>query len=244
MLAKEDLVKAGAGALLSTIVTVLFAQARIYFEAKWILLSLFFLTANFAIYAGLVAYRRTEAKHQDALDTIKTSNETLKSLELAIKSHIRFTWILSSEQLMLIEREKTPNCKSIWILTGDPSDDTGTSPWVQIIRNNLADGIKYTYVCLEKTGILGGINGLKETFRNHHDLCDVIIIDRDEYERFPYSHIVVYDPNNDGGEMDCYGEINAPEKGCWLRLTTTERDFVIDRLAKHAPKAKNISNCK
>ncbi|HEV8241528.1 MAG TPA: hypothetical protein VGS57_19355, partial [Thermoanaerobaculia bacterium] len=119
--------------------------------------------------------------------------------------------------------------------------DTGTSPWVPVIRDNLNSGIKYTYVCLQHGGVQGAINDLRGVFRDFESLCQIVILDQIEFERYPYRHIVIYDPCNQGGEMDCYAEINAPERGFWLKLKREERNSVISRATSHLPLAKPIA---
>jgi hypothetical protein len=237
---KEDLIKAGAGALLTTVVTVAFAYARTFFEVKWIIFSIFAITANFAIYAGLTAFYRSESKHQDSLEVLKSVQERMLNLELAITNRLKFKWILSVEQLQALEKAKKKS-HEIWILTEDPSDDTGNSSWVPVIQDNLKNDIKYIYLCLRNSGVRGAINDLKDVFRDYPNSCDVVILDTDEFERFPYRHIVIYDPYNLGGEVDCYAEINAPEKGCWLQLPKAERHSVIGRATDLVAKAKNIN---
>ncbi len=238
---REDIIKLIPTALLTTLVTVAFAYVRTFFETKWVIFSIFFITANFAIYAGLIAYYKTESKHQETLDLLKAVREDLEGFKLAIKSQLKFTWIISSEQLQIVEKSKN-KCTVIWILTEDPSDDTGTSPWVPVIQENLSNGIKYTYLCLNHKGIRGAINALKDVFRDFPESCNIVLVDQDEFEHFPYQHIVIYDPNNQSGEMDCYAEIKAPEKGCWLQLTKDERNYVINRASKLVNQSQKISS--
>lgn len=240
---KDKLITLGAGAVLTTLVTLVITEVRTVVEPKWLMFSVYLLFSLFASSMGLIAYFRAETNLKESEQLHKTATERLEAVEgslkyvrNAVENRTELSWILSTEQMLVLEREKE-NSKDIWIVTDDLADDTGDSPWVAVIQNNIADGIAYIYICPEALGVSSAINGLKNVFRGALGQCRFAKIPAAELDQLPYRHIVVYDPGNEAGEMDALCEIDAEQKGWWLRISAAKRNVVIDSVRTYASKA-------
>ncbi len=241
-MSKDDIVKLVPVALLSVVMTILFGLARTYLGDIPTLISAMFMVFCFSIYVAFYAIKKYGSDHKELQSTLSELTQVIRTLQQSVSNSIRFNWILTGEQLVNIERAKSAKCNEIWIVTPDISSDTEDSPWIPAIRDNIAQGINYWYICTDQIGTRASIRGLKKTFKNNLDKCQIVVVPQDIYERFPHRHIVVYDPTNSGGEMDCYAEIDAKERDYWIQLVTAQRHEVIGRASSLIEKdAKPLS---
>lgn len=223
------------------------SQLHKYVEPKWLMFSTYLIFSFFASGLGLVAYFRSEERlknfenlHEEFVDRLDAVESSLNFVRDAVENRTKLSWILSTTQILVLEREKELS-EHIWVVTDEPEDDTGDSPWVSVIQDNIGDGIMYTYICPDKTGVATAINGLKDVFRDALAQCRVATLPSEEYYRLPYRHIVIYDPNNEAGEMDALCEIDAEQKGWWLRISSAKRNIVIDTVRKFVDQATPLN---
>ena len=233
---KDTLVKLFAGAILTTLVAVIMTELRQHVETKWLIFYIYMIFAFFASGMGLLAYLRSEKaldKNDDKLASFSSEldkvKDSLSFLSDAVLNDSRLTWILSDQQVMILEKQKQ-TCNEIWVITEKPEEDSEGSSWAQAIKDNISDGIEYKYLCPNIKGISSALNGLKVLFKDAPELFYSFTISEEEYDRLPHRHMVVYDPDNDDGEVDALYEIEAPERGWWLRLKKEERNSLIDTL--------------
>jgi hypothetical protein len=171
---------------------------------------------------------------------IDSLQKKISLLEQTVANSGAFDWILSRDQLMTIEQEKTSSCNEIWIVTPDLSTDTGDCPWANTVKENASQGITYRYICARTNGAEAAAAQLGDTFRLYPNRCFVAMITQDEYERFPNHHIVVYDPRNNNGMAESFAELETSKKGYWIRLTSARRNQVIDKAKEILANAKPI----
>ena len=156
------------------------------------------------------------------LSEVKISYENLVT-------HEKIEWLLNDAQLLIVEQRKK-SCKEIWIVSPDPTDDTGDSPWTKVIQKNIKDGINYYYISPKSPSLDGAIKGLKTVFRNNLDKCMVVKLTLKEYEQLPHEHLVIYDPHNDHGESDSFAEIDTEEKGWWVKMPVKRKNKIVGKL--------------
>jgi hypothetical protein len=243
---KDKVITLAAGAILTTFVGLGISQIRAFVEPKWLMFSVYLVFSFFAVALGLIAYFRSEERlneslglHLNSVDRLDAVENSLNFVRNLIENRTKLSWILSTEQMLVLEREKEAS-KHIWIVTDCPESDTGDSLWVPVIQNNIADGITYTYICPNKTGVATAINGLKDVFRNMLGQCNVTRLPVEEFDRLPYRHIVIYDPDNEAGEMDILCEIDAEETGWWSRISRQKRNYVIDIIRHYTEDASPL----
>jgi hypothetical protein len=154
--------------------------------------------------------------------------DQIRLLEHAVAHSSGYDWILTRDQIMKIESEKKSNCGVIWILTPDLTTDTGECLWADTVRLNASAGIYYHYICVRTPGAEEAAAQLLETFYSYQNRCFVCMITQEEYERFPYAHIVVYDPNNSNESVESFAELEISQKGYWIKLTSERENQVIE----------------
>ncbi len=125
--------------------------------------------------------------------------------------HENLSWLLNEAQLLQVEKSKR-KCKEIWIISPDPSNDTGNSPWVEVIRDNINNGITYYYIVPTTDYLDGAINGLKTFFRRRLEKYRILKINMEGYNALPHEHLVLYDPQNQYDETGCFAELDIEEK--------------------------------
>lgn len=189
---------------------------------------------------GFMSYFRSE-KNQKIIDENIEKLDSLRELMQNIASHESLSWLINENQLLQIENSKK-NCKEIWIVSPDPSDDTGNSPWVAIIRDNISNGITYYYIAPETDFLDGAIKGLKSVFRSNLGKCYVLKLDFKEFKMLPHEHLVIYDPHNHHDESECFAELDVEEVGWWICLPKNKHNKVVAKLLPLIEKSIPLKN--
>lgn len=192
-----------------------------------------------AVITGIIAFYRTEKNLLLAHDNIEKLNQIKVSYQELIPRN-KLKWLYSDKQLLNVEKRKI-NTREIWIVSPDPSDDTGDSPWVKVIDNNIKDGIRYYYFSPDSDSLTGAIKGLKTVFRDHLDKCYIHKLQCSEYESLPHEHLVIYDPHNEYNETDSYAELEVDEKGWWMRLPNNRKNKLLGKLEMFVERAKPLN---
>ena len=213
---------------LATVVTLFISEKISDYKLRDIALVVTGFVSISAIILGYVSFYRSERNQKKLNDNIKKLDNLRKSLQ-NIARHEKLSWLLNEDQLLLIEQSKK-NCKEIWIVSPDPSDDTGKSPWVAVIQDNISNGMMYYYIAPNTDFFDGAIKGLKTVFRDNLEKCNVLKLDNKEYHSLPHAHLVVYDPHNHHDESECFAEIDIEEKGWWICLPKNKHNFVVGKL--------------
>jgi hypothetical protein len=237
---KEDFVKTGIGVIITTILALAFSELSKNISKQFIFLSLFIVFSIFTSTLGLIAYFKAEKQ----LLKIK---KCVGELQLARKVydqesvHKKLKWLIHDNELLNIEKDKKKS-KEIWIVSPDPTDDTGNSPWVQVIKQNITDGITYIYVTPDKPSLNGAIKGLKSVFRGRLNQCKILKLNHEEYKKLPFSHLVIYDPNNTHDEFDCLAELEVEESGWWIRISVRKLNELIGIIDPYIAKSSYLEN--
>ena len=192
-----------------------------------------------AVSAGVVSFYRTEKNQLLVQENILTLQQIKESYELLVPRN-RITWLYNDRQLLSIEKKKK-NTREIWIVSPDPSDDTGDSPWAKVINGNIKDGINYYYFSPETDSLIGAIKGLKTVFRGHLDKCYIRKLQHSDYESLPHEHLVIYDPHNEHNETDSYAELPIDEKGWWIKIPNNKKNKLLGKLSIFVEHAKPLS---
>jgi len=193
-----------------------------------------------AIALGFIAFYRTEKNQKIINENIRVLEEIKTSYEHLI-SHGKLDWLINDEQLLKIEELKEKS-KEIWIVSPNPSDDTGSSKWAEVIRKNIDDGISYFYISPKTVALEGAIKGLKTVFRKNLSMCNIVKLTPTEYEKLPHQHLVIYDPDNNHGESDCFAEIDIEEKGWWIKIPENRRNIIMGKLFPMVKKASKLGD--
>lgn len=247
---KDDLIKLTLGVLAMLVLPK--ALERLWGSQSdliWLLTAFFVLVALAAIILGFLAYHKSLHSIRALTIHLEKSTAEFKILAERISSLERLPFnsqklalrIFSNESLQNLEQSKTrENCSEIWIVTKQPKEDTEGSAWTPVIKNNIADGITYVYICPNNHSVSGGLQGLKDVFRGRLKQCRVRLLEPPEFDSLPYSEIVVYDPRNIGLALECLCEIDVPERGWWVKLSNQHRNVVLGRLKSLASNAEDL----
>ena len=231
----EEIVKTVAGTIVLSSVAFSFALIRKWVEFSDLLASLFFLLSLTLI---LMMYFKIKSLSILGL----SMGNTIERAEFILKvvSTDKISWLLTEDQLIALEKGKR-RCRTIWVVCRDPTEDTGDTAWAQVLKDNINDGIQYVYVAPKSKALNGAITGLKSVFRGNLELCKIVELEVEEYERLPYEHFVLYDPHNLYDEFDSLAEIDVEEKGWWMRVSRNKRNMMIGRLAPYIRAATPLS---
>jgi hypothetical protein len=213
---------------LATVVIFFVSGKASEFEVLDLILVVTSLISISAIVLGFMAFYKTEKNQYLINENIQKLSEVKISYENLV-THEKIEWLLNDAQLLIVEQQKK-SCKEIWIVSPDPTDDTGDSPWTKVIQQNIKDGINYYYISPKSPSLDGAIKGLKTVFRNNLDKCMVVKLTLKEYEQLPHEHLVIYDPHNDHGESDSFAEIDTEEKGWWVKLPVSRQNIIVGKL--------------
>jgi hypothetical protein len=224
---------------IATVLMVAMSGQITQYETKDIVLVITSFISILAIILGFMSFFRTERN----LLIVTENIGKLEAIRISYHKMIprnSLSWLYSDRQLRNIEKKKK-NSKEIWIVSPDPSDDTGDSPWKKVIKDNLEDGMIYYYFSPDSETLAGAIKGLKTVFRNNLDKCFVYKLESADYERLPYGHMVIYDPHNEHNETDSYAEIETNEKGWWVKLTHSRKNALLGKLFPFIEEAKTLN---
>ena len=213
---------------LATIVTFFVSGKVSSFEIRDVALVVTSFISVSAIILGYLAFYRTEKNQKQINENIKDLKAIKESYE-NLFTHEKIEWLLNDNQLLTIESLKK-NSKEIWIVSPDPSDDTGDSPWTKVIKKNVKDGIIYYYISPKSDSLEGAIKGLKSVFRDNLEMCRIVKLEPFDFERLPHEHLVIYDPHNDHNESDSFAEVDVEEKGWWVKLPLNRQNIIVGKL--------------
>jgi len=213
---------------LATIVTFFVSGKINDFEIRDVILVVASFISISAIVLGYLAFYRTEKNLHKINENIKDLKKIKKSYENLIK-HEKIEWLFNEKQLLTIETSKKGS-KEIWIVSPDPSDDTGDSPWTKVIKQNIKDGINYYYISPKSDSLEGAIKGLKSVFRDNLEMCKIVKLEPSDFERLPHEHLVIYDPHNDYNESDSFAEVDTVEKGWWIKVPLNRQNVIVGKL--------------
>lgn len=235
---KSSLLKIFAGAIIVAVGALLLNLFKDYLGVAEMLLSALVALSFFAIYFGFLAYNRMEKKLDEYKNVMGEFEKAVSIIKQRFDHTDRLSWVIHEDSLLELERNKKRS-GNIWVINPDPSDDTGKSEWVPVIQNNVKDGSIYTYISPNRFTLSGAIKGLKTVFRNQLDKCKIVRIPEEEFRKLPFEHLVVYDPDNQSDEIDCFAELIGEERGWWFRIPISKRNEVIGILTN----LTNTSEC-
>lgn len=133
-------------------------------------------------------------------------------------------------ELLDIERLKA-NGKEIWIVSSDLSQDTGESPWVDVIQKNIIDyGVIYCYIAPKHKNREKSINALKNVFVDNYEKCRIKELSLTDYKRLGYGDLVLYDPYDlYDDKMESFQEKYFKEY--WFPLTKRTHKSIVRELS-------------
>lgn len=225
---------------LATVVTFFVSGKVSEFETRDVILVVTSFISISAIILGFMAFYRAEKNQSLINENIEKLSDIKESYEKLV-THQKIEWLLNDDQLLTVEQLKRC-CKEIWIVSPDPADDTGDSPWTAVIKQNIQDGISYYYISPKSPSLDGAIKGLKTIFRDNLDQCMIVKLKPSDYEKLPHEHLVIYDPHNDHGESDSFAEIDTEEKGWWVKLPVSRQNIIVGKLLPLIKDSKTLGD--
>lgn len=164
-------------------------------------------------------YRKIYDDFQEQLTILTTQPEVLKD----IAPSTAYNCLYSQAQMVKLESEV--QCKEIWVISPDLSNDTGNPEenFIPAVQKNLKRKIIYTYIVPDTETVDAVLPYLKQIFTSHSEQLQVKKVSRDILQMLVTAHIVIYNPNMEGGHtpqifIELPTDIRKYGKRCWINV--------------------------
>jgi len=124
-----------------------------------------------------------------------------------------FTWLYDDAEFARAESACAGD--SIWIVSPDLANVTGSVAIIDAVKKNIARGIVYTYIVPKTDTIEGVLPGLRQLFTSSSEQLKVIPLPRHQFRFLSVTHIAVFNPGmTDGASSpDVYLELPIEDEG-------------------------------
>ncbi len=146
--------------------------------------------------------------------------DNIKTLEENIQLHLQDkTWLITQEQLL--DLEKTLDRGSVWVISPDLVNDTGSSKSAQatreVVANNLEKGINYVFIVPNTNTIAARREELDILGDGKKGEIDFRCVDKNTFNSFSNgTHIVVF--KEPGASQKSYLELPVEGKSWWVKM--------------------------
>ncbi len=192
-------------AIIAILLSVVLNQIYTIVGFKILIVSLLFIIILFG-FNTLLILNLTKNKFTKEIDSI-ISLMLEKYKDTKVNS-----WLYNEAEIA--EFERTSKYSKIILLSPDLKNDTGNSPYIDMIKNVLLKGTKYCYIVPDSEIINSRINDLKIIFSEHLEQLEIIFLPEDIFYSLTTTHIVIYEPDSSKSRKVVI-ELSVLDSGYW-----------------------------